>query len=86
MGSNRASVSTAIEVAVRLSRANASRRRRHRMCPFASRRSNTTALTLLLDSSTPTQAQVPTADSNHRPKLVKATITVSIQYWERTAS
>jgi hypothetical protein len=29
---------------------------------------------------------VPTADSSHRPKLVNATITVSIQYWERIAS
>jgi hypothetical protein len=31
-------------------------------------------------------AQVPTADSSHSPKLVKATITASIQYWLRTAS
>jgi hypothetical protein len=31
-------------------------------------------------------AHVPTAESNHRPKLVNATITASIQYWERTAS
>ncbi len=30
--------------------------------------------------------QVPTAESSHSPKLVNATITVSIQYWERTAS
>lgn len=31
-------------------------------------------------------AHVPTDDSSHRPKLVKATITASIQYWERIAS
>jgi hypothetical protein len=29
---------------------------------------------------------VPTADSSHSPKLVKATITASIQYCERIAS
>ena len=32
------------------------------------------------------QAQVPTADNSHKPKLVKATITASIQYCERIAS
>jgi hypothetical protein len=31
-------------------------------------------------------AHVPTAESSHSPKLVKATITASIQYWLRTAS
>jgi hypothetical protein len=32
------------------------------------------------------ECHVPTADKSHRPKLVNATITVSIQYWERIAS
>ena len=34
----------------------------------------------------PREPQVPTAESSHRPKLVNATITASIQYWLRTAS
>ncbi len=32
------------------------------------------------------RAHVPTEDSSHRPKLVNATITASIQYWLRIAS
>jgi len=37
-------------------------------------------------SSGPHWPHVPTADSNHSPKLVNATITASIQYCERIAS
>jgi hypothetical protein len=32
------------------------------------------------------ESHVPTAESNHRPKLVNATMTANIQYCERTAS
>ena len=49
----------------------------------ALRAANTTARTY---TRVARRAQVPTAESSHRPKLVKATITVSIQYCERTAS
>ena len=38
------------------------------------------------EKSTPRPPHVPTAESNQSPKQVNATITVSIQYCERTAS
>lgn len=38
------------------------------------------------DPDASSRAYVLTAESSHRPRLVNATITTSIQYWERTAS
>ena len=84
VGSSNASATTTVPIVPSAGNAAALQRARVAVYLFGVVCSNTTAGTVLLIASR--LAHVPTADSSHRPKLVKATITVSIQYCERTAS
>ena len=70
------------------SRASAKRMAGERSVSAARDTPRTLARRIVMDADGPNAKRachVPTAESSHSPKLVNATITTSIQYWERIA-